>query len=157
MSIHLVFVNIRSALNVGSILRTADAFGVEKVWVTGYTPAPDLPVVKKTSLGAEKSVAWERIVDPIACLDQLKADGVAIYAIECGADGSTSLQDAEIPNPCAFVFGNEVEGLSRMQLERCDGILEIPMGGTKESLNVAVAAGIVLWAVSHNNQNNQTT
>ncbi len=148
--VHLVLINVRSALNVGSMLRTADAFNIKKVWLTGYTPTPEHPTVKKTALGAELTVPWEHVVDPIACLDRLKKDGVHLYALECGVTGAIAINEAEIVHPSAIIVGNEVEGLSKMQLSRCDGILEIPMLGAKESLNVAVAAGIALWeVVSH--------
>jgi len=147
--IHLVLANVRSALNVGSMFRTADALGIEKVWLTGYTPTPDHLTVKKTALGAETTVAWEQVVDPIACLDRLKADGVRVYGLECGVGGAVLLDRAQIVRPCAIVVGNEVDGLSKMQIDRCDGILKIPMVGSKESLNVAVAAGIALWEVVH--------
>jgi 23S rRNA (guanosine2251-2'-O)-methyltransferase len=145
--VHLVLVNVRSALNVGSMMRTADALGIEKVWLAGYTPSADHLSVKKTALGAEKTVPWEHIVDPIACLDRLKEEGFRRYALECGVDGAEPLGKTKVANPCAIVVGNEVEGLSKMQIARCDGILEIPMAGMKESLNVAVAAGIALWEV----------
>ncbi|MFA5129385.1 MAG: TrmH family RNA methyltransferase [Patescibacteria group bacterium] len=144
-SIHLVAINVRSALNVGSFFRTADAFGVEKVWLAGYTPTPNHASVKKTALGAEMTVKWESVPDAIACLERLRADGIKLIALECGVPRTISLRDVEIDGPCAIVVGNEVDGLSRLQMEKCDIIAEIPQVGTKESLNVSVTAGIGIW------------
>lgn len=142
--VHLVAVNIRSAFNVGVLFRSADSFGVEKIWVTGYTPTPDHESVKKTALGAEETVAWERVVDPIECLDRLRASGVHVYALEI-AEGAKDLADLDPKYPCAIVVGNEVEGLSRMQMEHCDEIVMLPQRGQKESLNVGVAGSIAMW------------
>lgn len=142
--IHLIAVNIRSAHNVGAFLRTADALGITKIWLTGYTPKGDHPDIAKTALGAEKSVAWEHIVDPIVCMEQLKKDGIRIIGLECGANG-VLLNQYQPEYPCAIVVGNEVEGLSKLHLAACDDIVEIPQKGAKESLNVSVAAGIALW------------
>ena len=142
--LHLIAVNIRSAHNVGAFLRTADALGVQKVWLTGYTPKGDHPSVQKTALSAEQSVEWEHVVDPIACMESLKKEGFRIIGLECG-EGGVLLDQYQTEYPCAIVVGNEVEGLSKLQLEACDDIVEIPQHGKKESLNVSVAAGIAMW------------
>lgn len=144
--VHLVAVNVRSALNVGAFFRTADALGVCKIWLTGYTPTPEHVSVKKTALGAEKTVPWEKVIDPIACMERLKADGVQVIGLE-RVKGAADLVAFTPSYPCAIVVGNEVEGLSKMQMARCDAIVEISQVGMKESLNVSVAAGIALWRV----------
>lgn len=142
--IHLVAVNVRSALNVGSFFRTADALGVAKIWLAGYTPTPEHEAVQKTALGAEKTVSWESIPDVMGCFERLRKDGLSIIGLECGANGAY-LHRFMPTFPCALVVGNEVEGLSEMQRSACDAIVEIPQLGSKESLNVSVAAGIALW------------
>lgn len=146
--IHLVAVNIRSAQNVGSLFRTADSLGVLKIWLAGYTPTPEHPMVKKTALGAETAVAWEHAADPIECLERLTRDGLRVAGLEL-ADGSTDLAGYQPTFPMALVLGNEVEGLTPMQLARCDDIVSISQKGIKESLNVSVAAGIAVWTLLH--------
>jgi 23S rRNA (guanosine2251-2'-O)-methyltransferase len=142
--VHLVAVNIRSAYNIGVLFRTADAFGITKIWVTGYSPTPEHKSVKKTALGAGETVPWERVIDPIECLDRLRASGVHVYGLEL-ANGAKDLATIKPQYPCAIVVGNEVEGLSKMQMEHCDEIVMLPQVGTKESLNVAVAGSIAMW------------
>lgn len=144
--VDLIAVNIRSALNVGSLFRSADAFGISKIWLAGYSATPEHEQVKKTALGAEETVSWEKVVDPIDCLERLKAEGVRIIGLE-RTDGAADLASYHPTFPCAIVVGNEVEGLTKMQMERCDDIVEIVQRGKKESLNVAVAAGIAMWKV----------
>lgn len=136
--------NIRSRHNVGSIFRTADAAGIQKIYLCGYTPEP-LP---KVSLGAEKWIPFETVKNTTALIDRLKKEGFPILAIEQSKKSIpyykfTSSQDVNI----ALVFGNEVRGLSPAILKRADKILEIPMFGRKESLNVAVAFGIVVFGI----------
>jgi tRNA G18 (ribose-2'-O)-methylase SpoU len=142
--VHLVAVNIRSAFNVGVLFRSADSFGVSKIWIAGYTPTPDHTSVKKTALGAELTVPWECVVDPIECLDRLRASGVHVYALEI-ADDAKDLASINPQYPCAIVVGNEVEGLSKMQMEHCDEVIMLPQVGQKESLNVGVAGSIAMW------------
>jgi tRNA G18 (ribose-2'-O)-methylase SpoU len=146
-TVHLVAINVRSVLNVGSLFRTADAFGIEKIWITGYTPTPNHPRMKKTSLGAEATVPWERVVDPIECLDRLRASGIRVYGLELAEDASDLALIAP-DGPCAIVVGNEVDGLSKMQMDHCDEIVMITQVGTKESLNVAVAGSIAMWQLT---------
>lgn len=142
--VDLIAINIRSALNVGSLFRSADAFGISKIWLAGYSATPEHEQVKKTALGAETTVPWEKVVDPIACLERLKAEGVHLIGLE-RTKGAKNLASFEPSFPCAIVVGNEVDGLSKMQMERCGDIVEIMQRGQKESLNVAVAAGIAMW------------
>ena len=144
----LVLHNIRSAENVGSMFRTADAFGIHKIYLTGYTPAPvdrfKRPVSKiaKTALGAEKAVSWEK-GEVVNVVSKLKQDGVRIIALEQD-NRSAPLLSYMITLPLALVVGNEVDGIDPETLALCDDVVEIPMHGSKESLNVAVAAGIAL-------------
>lgn len=142
----LVAINLRSAQNVGALFRTADALGVRKIWLAGYTPTPEHTMVKKTALGAETSVEWEHVTDPIECLLRLRRDGLRVVALET-ANGATDIADYTPSFPLALVLGNEVEGLTTMQLTRCDEVVSIRQHGRKESLNVAVAAGIAAWSL----------
>jgi tRNA G18 (ribose-2'-O)-methylase SpoU len=144
--------NIRSVHNVGSIFRTADAAGVSQVYLSGYTPAPldrfgrarkDLA---KVSLGAERVVPWSHEARVQEVFKKLRADGWRIIAVE-QASSARNYRTFHTKRPTCFVFGNEVRGLSPSVLRQCDAIVEIPMRGTKESLNVAVAVGIVLFAI----------
>lgn len=160
-SLSLLLVDIRSAHNVGSIFRTADAFGVAKIFLTGITPCPKykgdrrLPhvaakaeaMIAKTALGAEKTVAFEYVEDTQKMIAKLTTTGQKIYALEQSAN-SIPIAEFKPKYPCVLVFGNEVEGLSKPLLQQCDDVVEIPMHGNKESLNVSVAAGIALFAFS---------
>lgn len=152
--VRLMLVNIRSAHNVGSILRTADAMGVERVYLCGVTPLPvdrfgrAMGAIAKTALGAERTVAWEHVADAYACIDALKKEGWNIVAVEQDArayDYKTYLCD----KPTVLLFGEEVGGLTHDLLDECDAIIEIPMRGKKESFNVSVAAGIVLARITN--------
>ncbi len=146
--------NIRSVYNVGSIFRTADAAGVEKIFLCGYTPAPidrfgrERSDFTKVSLGAEKSVPWEHRKTLAPILTKLKQENYVVLAIE-QSKHSISLFDYTLPKnkPVALILGNEVRGLSQASLKHADQILEIPMHGSKESLNVSVAAGIALFTL----------
>jgi tRNA G18 (ribose-2'-O)-methylase SpoU len=148
--IFVVLHNIRSAYNVGNIFRTADGAGVTKIFLTGYTPAPTDSFgrqnnhIAKVALGAEKYVPWEYNARISALLKQLRGQNVFIVAVEQAA-GAIDYRELSLSFPTAFIFGNEVRGVSSAVLKRCDKIIEIPLCGKKESLNVAVAAGIVLF------------
>lgn len=142
--------NIRSAHNVGSIFRTCDAVGVARVYLSGYTPAPidrfgrPQKDIAKTALGAEREVPWEYAKTPAGLFKRLRRDGWHVAGIEQSV-GSIDYRTFKSSAPVLFVLGNEVRGISPQLLKQCDTILEIPMRGTKESLNVSVAAGIVLF------------
>ena len=156
----LVGHNIRSAHNVGSLLRTADGLGVSRVCLSGYTPYPSsttdkrLPhlaakidrQIHKTALGAETSVTWSHFDDVFTLIDQLRKEGFLIAALEQSAD-STDLNQFQPPQSIALVVGSEVEGLDSRVLEASDVRLEIPMLGAKESFNVAVAAAIAIYCL----------
>ncbi len=151
-SVFIVLHNIRSATNVGSIFRTADAVGVMKIYLTGYTPKPvdrfDRPnsQIIKTALGAEKSVSWEFVKNPEKLFTKLKQEKVKVVAVE-QAGQALDYKKFKQKSATAFVFGNEVLGIDHKILKICDGVIEIPMRGKKESLNVAVAVGVVLFRV----------
>ena len=138
--------NIRSIHNVGSIFRTSDSFLIEKIIISGYTATPENDRMKKTALGSSDSVDWEYSDDIIETIKKLQKKDVKIISIE-QADESLKIEKF---NPVsgtkyAFIFGNEVDGVSDDIINVSDEVVEIPQVGTKHSLNVSVAAGIVLW------------
>lgn len=142
----LILDDIRSLHNIGSVFRTADAFLVEKIYLCGITACPPNKEIHKTALGATETVAWEYSKDVISVIEKLKAQKIAVFAIEQVED-SLSLEDfAPAQNATyALVFGNEVFGVSQQAVEKCDGAIEIPQLGSKHSLNISVSAGIVVW------------
>lgn len=147
---YVILHNIRSAYNVGSVFRTADGAGVSTIFLSGYTPAPkdrfgrENPEIKKTSLGATETVPFEVVPDIQALLTRLKAEGVEIVAVE---QTPTAIDyKSYIPTQdCVFIFGNEVTGVEEDVLRESDVHIQLPMRGIKESLNVSVCAGIVLF------------
>jgi 23S rRNA (guanosine2251-2'-O)-methyltransferase len=147
---YLILDNIRSAENVGSLFRTADAAGVEKIFLIGYTPAPidkfNRPnqKVKKASLGAEQTVDWESVSSLSRLINKLKKQGVMIIGLE-QSPGAANYKNLKLQRPWALIVGNEVEGIAKKNLTHCDQVIEIPMSGSKESLNVSVAAGVALF------------
>ncbi|HJP96240.1 MAG TPA: TrmH family RNA methyltransferase [Candidatus Saccharimonadales bacterium] len=158
-SVILIGHNLRSCHNVGSLLRTAEGLGVAKVYLTGYTPYPAgqaddprLPhealkldkQIHKTALDAENQIDWEHRDDVLGLLQSLRADGYAVMAVE-QTTHSISLPDFTPPQKIALLVGREVEGVEPEVLAACDGALEIPMFGHKESFNVAQAAAIALY------------
>ncbi len=144
----LVLDNIRSAHNVGSAFRTADAFGVDKVYLGGICPVPPSPELRKVALGAEESVPFEHVEDVVALVRQLQEQGYTVAAVEQTVH-SVKL-DAfrrEAGRRYALVFGNEVDGVQQAVVDAADFSLEIPQQGTKHSLNVSVSVGVVLWSL----------
>ncbi len=141
----LMLHNIRSMWNVGSMFRTADAAGIQKIILSGYTATPPRKEIDKTALGAQNTVAWEYHADPLEAIESMKRDGMRICGLEIteGSRPYTSMSSGDFP--ICLVVGNEVDGLENELLQLCDEVLEIPQFGTKHSLNVAVAAGIVLF------------
>jgi tRNA G18 (ribose-2'-O)-methylase SpoU len=142
--------NIRSAHNVGSIFRTADAAGAERVFLSGYTPTPidafgrPQPEIAKTALGAEKALPWEHYASAVLLIERLRREGWRIVGVEQDPRAE-DYQSLTLSGPTVFVFGNEVRGLSPALRKKCDQLIDIPMHGTKESLNVSVAAGVILF------------
>lgn len=148
----VVLENIRSAYNVGSVFRTADAFLLKAIYICGYTCTPPHKEIKKTALGAEDTVTWKHFANTMLALEELKESGYDTYAVE-QAEGSTMLN--KIPykagEKIALVFGNEVTGVEQMTIQHCRGCIEIPQLGMKHSLNIATAAGVVLWEIVRTN------
>ena len=146
MPIILVLENIRSAYNVGSVFRTADAFLVEAIYITGYSARPPHKEIKKTALGAEETVSWQHFPHAAAAIQRLREQGYQVFAAE-QAEGSYKLHALSVDpgEKMAVVFGNEVTGVEQSTIALCDGCLEIPQLGMKHSLNIATAAGVVLW------------
>lgn len=154
MEIVVVLDNIRSLHNVGSIFRTADAAGVSKIYLCGITPEPldklnrERTQLTKVSLGAEKNIKWQKVSTTTKAINLLKKDGYLICAIEQSND-SEFYNKAKIKNKkIALILGEETKGLSKSILKKADKILEIPMRGKKESLNVSVAFGVVVYEIS---------
>ena len=142
----VVLENIRSAYNVGSVFRTADAFLIEAIYIIGYSAKPPHKEIKKTALGAEETVDWKYFKTTEAAISELRREKYKIYAVE-QAEGSCELQAVsfEPTEKIAIVFGNEVTGVEQSTIQLCDGCIEIPQLGMKHSLNIATAAGVVLW------------
>ena len=136
--------NVRSLYNVGSIFRTADGVGLEKIWLTGITGYPSQSQISKTALGAEDSVVWEHRQDVLSVISELKRKGYQIVLLE-QMDQSIPYERFRPQDPVALILGNEIEGVSNQVLSRCDEAIEIEMSGIKNSLNVAVAFGIVAY------------
>ena len=149
---YLLLHNIRSAQNVGAIFRTAEAIGMTKIFLTGYTPAPidrfgrKRKDIAKSALGAEDIIDWVSVEDPMSVISDLKVEGFSIISIEQDERAVDYKQYAPTEK-CCFIVGNEVEGISKDILEISDSIIEIPMTGKKESLNVSVATGVALFRV----------
>lgn len=147
----LLLHNLRSAHNVGAIFRTADAAAVSHIYLTGYTPAPfdrfkrPQPDIAKTALGAEKSISWTASRSLPRVMKNLRARGVRIVGVEQDAQ-ARDYRLFKPEGPSAFLFGNEVTGLAPAVRAACDDLIEIPMLGMKESLNVATTAGIILFS-----------
>lgn len=147
---YLILENVRSAYNVGAIFRTADGAGVSKIFLVGYTPCPRdrfgrvQTEIEKTSLGASREVSWEQVEDMELLLKQLKGQGVKVVVVELAAE-AIPLRELKISERVAYVLGNEIGGVSIAVQKMADSIVKIPMLGSKESLNVSVAAGIVLY------------
>lgn len=150
--VYLILHNIRSVYNVGSIFRTANAAGVSKIYLTGYTPAPvdrfgrEVARFTKVSLGAEKTVAWEKAADVRRIIKRLKRENFEIVAVEQDEEAIDYRKYKRgAKTKTALVFGAEVEGIPKNILKLCDKVIEIPLCGSKESLNVSVAVGVALF------------
>lgn len=157
-AVRVILSDIRSTHNVGAILRTADACAVELVYACGYTPYPHIPGdsrpahittanhkgISKTALGAETSVPVVHLPDTLSAISKARSSGFKIILVE-QAENSLNLYHFKPSSPVALVFGNEISGVSSSFFPEADAIIELPMLGAKESLNVAVSAGIVLY------------
>ncbi len=149
----IILNDIRSAHNVGAIFRTAEAAGASKIYLTGYSPAPldrfgrERSDIAKAALGAQKLVPWEQAGEAATLLENLKKDGYDTVSVEL-ADNSVDYKTYEVGEKTALIFGNEVEGVPEEILKQSDSIIEIPMKGKKESLNVSTSVGIVLFRLN---------
>ena len=150
----VVLDNIRSMHNVGSVFRTGDAFLIRGIYLCGYTPQPPHRDIHKTALGATETVSWVHFAATTDAIRALKEEGYTVFAVE-QTEGSMRLNDlpgaleaGDVSGPLAVVFGNEVSGVEEAALALCDGSVEIPQWGMKHSLNVSIAAGIVLWELA---------
>lgn len=144
----LVLDNIRSAHNVGSAFRTADAFGVDKIYLGGICPVPPSPELRKVALGAEEVVPFGHVSDVVDLVHCLQADGYTVIAVEQTVNSVKLDRFRREPGKkYALVFGNEVEGVQQEVVDASDFALEIPQKGTKHSLNVSVSIGVVLWGM----------
>lgn len=145
----VILENVRSMHNVGSVFRTADAFLLEQIILTGYTPQPPHRDIHKTALGATETVDWKYVPTAAEAIQILQENGYAVFALE-QAKNAVSLESfLSLSYPkLAVVLGNEVEGVSEEALAICNGAIEIPQLGMKHSLNVSVAAGILFWKLT---------
>lgn len=152
MKKYLILENIRSSENVGSIFRTADAIGIDKIFLIGITPRPidrfgrEQNKIAKTALGAEKTIDWEYIETISEVIQKLKSENIEIVSLEQSAN-SIDYKSYTLEKDFALILGAEVDGVSKEALEQSDVIIEIPMVGEKESLNVSVAVGIALFRI----------
>lgn len=144
--LHLIAHNIRSRENVGSLFRTADSLGVSKLWITGYTPAPPDAKLSKVALGAEEHVSYEQVIDLQGVIQRLRVDGYKIYALELTSD-AIELAQFNPPLKIALLLGTETTGIPPSLIAQCDGAIMMTQKGMKESMNVAVAAGIAAWKI----------
>lgn len=154
LPIIIVLDNIRSAYNVGSVFRTADAFPVQAIYLCGISCYPPHKEITKTALGAENTVAWKYFKTTADAIKEIKESGYKIYAVEQAEESIMLNKTSPLrPSPSgaglgrgiALIFGHEVNGVQQEIIDLCDGCIEIPQGGTKHSLNIAVSAGVVLW------------
>ena len=147
----VVLENIRSAYNVGSVFRTADAFLLEAIYICGYTCCPPHKEIKKTALGAEETVAWKHFVNSTVAILELKDMGYKVFSVE-QASGSTMLNNLnfDVNDKIAVIFGNEVTGVEQTTIQQSEGCIEIPQFGMKHSLNISTAAGVVMWELVRN-------
>lgn len=160
--VHILLPDIRSAYNVGSIFRSADCFGIEKIYLSGTTPTPvdrfgrsnsgAQKEISKTALGAEKDIPWEYVNDLSLLFKKIKKENFTIICIEQDKKSITlenflKIKEQEHIENILVIFGNEVEGVNKAILKKSDHIVEIPMHGKKESLNVSVCAGLIMYVL----------
>jgi len=143
----VVLDNVRSLYNVGSVFRTSDAFSIEKIVLGGITGTPPHKEIRKTAIGAEKSVDWEHAEDTLSAVQELKKQGYQVIGVEQTSVSKNLEQALFSKEPIALVFGNEVDGVSEAVLSECDFCVEIPQFGTKHSFNISVSVALVLWEI----------
>lgn len=140
----IILDNIRSVHNVGAILRTADGVGAEEILLCGITPTPEHKKVHKTALNAEEYISWTYFKETDTAIEYAKSKGYNVYSIE-QHPRSKQLNEINLSDKCAFLFGNEITGVAPSINDLCDNTIEIPMSGKKNSLNVATCVGIVTY------------
>ncbi|MBP7006285.1 TrmH family RNA methyltransferase [Patescibacteria group bacterium] len=144
-SIHLIAHDIRSRENVGALFRMADALGVTKIWLSGYTPAPPDEKISKTALGAETWISFEHHVSIDQVFARLSEENIPCYALERVSGAMMLPMQKPSESTIALLLGTETTGIPQSLLERCAGVIQIPQVGKKESLNVSMAAAIAVW------------
>ena len=142
LPIYVMLENIRSVYNVGSIFRSSDGIGISKIYLTGYTPYPPRKDLTKTALGADESIPWEHFENPLDAISHIEKQNITPIVVEQTIT-SRSIYDFKLKFPVCFVFGNEVSGVSEEIVRKIKLHAEVPMGGIKQSLNVAVSMGVV--------------
>ena len=143
----LILDNLRSVFNVGALFRTAECFGVQKIFLCGYTPTPENPKLRKTSMGTEKHIEWEHLPQFENVLNHLHKMKILVYALET-EKSAINIHKTSFPKPCALLVGNEALGISTNILKLVDKIVTIPLSGWKNSLNVAIATAVCLYEIS---------
>ncbi|WKZ31234.1 MAG: TrmH family RNA methyltransferase [Candidatus Dojkabacteria bacterium] len=143
-TLHIVLDNIRSAFNVGSVFRTADAIGNCQIYLCGITSTIDNPKIYKTALGATESVPSKHYPDSMMAISELKEANIPIFSVEI-TDGSQHFQEVEYPEEVALVLGHERLGVNQLIIDQSDKLIHIPMNGMKESLNVAIAGSVIMY------------
>lgn len=145
-SLIIILDNVRSLNNIGSVFRTSDSFLIEKIYLCGITASPPHRNINKTALGATENVEWEHVDSTFELVKELKNNGTSVWVVE-QTEGSLSLEkfSPEENKKYAFIFGNEVYGVNQNVVDLCNQSIEIPQFGTKHSLNISVAVGIVIW------------
>lgn len=138
--------NIRSLWNIGSFFRTADAFGVNHIHLTGYTAVPPRYEIGKTALGADEWIPWSHAADPLEVIRRRREEGYEILALEV-TKNAVPLSSYVVTKPMCLIVGHEITGVPEAMLAECDAAICIPMNGRKESLNVSVALGIALYGL----------
>ena len=144
--LYLILDNLRSSFNVGSIFRTAECFGISEIFLCGYTATLENKKVRKTAMGTDKIVKWQHFEKTEEAIDFLKEKGVKIYALETTSNAKP-IYETNFTKPCALIFGNEALGISKEILKMADEIVQIPISGWKNSLNVGVATGIGCYVI----------
>jgi tRNA G18 (ribose-2'-O)-methylase SpoU len=147
LPVYVVLNSIRSSYNVGSIFRTSDGAMIEKLFLCGYTPHPPKKEILKTALGSTESVEWEYVKNPAEVINELKSKGVKICALEQTSNSRPHYTVGKTEMPLCLIVGNEISGVPQELIDLCDFSIEIPQYGIKQSLNVAVAYGVAIFAL----------
>ncbi|SMF46591.1 RNA methyltransferase [Pseudobacteriovorax antillogorgiicola] len=156
LPVYVIMDNIRSAFNVGSAFRTCECFGVRKLYLCGYTATPENDKTRKTAMGTSDLVPWEHFKTSHEAIKKLQDEGIRVYALET-ASNAENLYQASLTGPIGIVVGNERHGMNPSVIKACDGVIQIPLRGRKNSLNVGVALGTTLGEVLRQHQGSNPT